>query len=275
MSDGLFSLDGRTVVITGASGFLGRAMSRAVLEHGARLVAMGRSERLDVECATWAREFGQSRVRACRVDMRDDAALERALGTLATEEQVDVLVNNAHALDAGSGFNVKEGALEQAGNDVWLRNLTSGVWWPALATRVLGSSMVERRRGSIINIASMYAIVAPSPRLYEGTSFLNPAAYSAAKSAMLALTRYTASFWGRFGVRANAIAPGPFSNTEEAGSNSVAGGDPFLDRLRERTCLGRTGVPRELAGPVVFLASDASSYITGHCLVADGGWTII
>ena len=107
MSDGLFSLDGRTVVITGASGFLGRAMSRAVLEHGARLIGMGRSERLDVECASWAREFGESRVRACRVDMKDDAAFERALDTIAAEEQVDVLVNNAHALDAASGFNVK------------------------------------------------------------------------------------------------------------------------------------------------------------------------
>lgn len=275
MASDPFSLEGRTVAITGAAGFLGRALSRAVLERGARLVALGRSERLDVECATWSREFGADRLRAVRADMRDDIALERVLRTLAADEAIDVLVNNAHALDHASGFNVPEGALENADKDVWMRNLVSGVWWPAITTRVVGEGMVTRGRGSIINIASMYGLVAPSPRLYEGTSFINPAPYSAAKAAMLALTRYTASFWGMHGVRANAIAPGPFSNTDEAGENSVGEGDPFLARLRARTSLGRTGRPQELAGPLVFLASDASSYVTGHCLVVDGGWTIV
>ena len=92
---------------------------------------------------------------------------------------------------------------------------------------------------------------------------------------LLALTRYTASFYGRHGVRANALVPGPFSNTEEAGPNAVSPDDPFLDRLRERTCLGRVGEPSELVGPLIFLASDASSYVTGHALVVDGGWTIV
>jgi gluconate 5-dehydrogenase len=120
----------------------------------------------------------------------------------------------------------------------------------------------------------MYALVAPSPRLYEGTSFINPPGYSASKAALLALTRYVASFWGPYGVRSNAILPGPFSNTEQDGPNSVRQGDAFLERLKARTCLGRTGRPEELVGALLFLASDASSYVTGQALVVDGGWTV-
>ena len=134
--------------------------------------------------------------------------------------------------------------------------------------------MKQHHRGSIINIATMYALVAPSPHLYEGTAFLNPPGYSAAKAGMVALTRYMASFWGPAGIRANAILPGPFSNTQDTGSNAVRGDEAFLDRLRQRTCLGRIGRPAELIGALLFLASDASSYMTGQTLVVDGGWTI-
>jgi gluconate 5-dehydrogenase len=117
--------------------------------------------------------------------------------------------------------------------------------------------------------------VSPDPRLYEGTDFVNPPGYSSAKAGMLAFTRYVASFWGSYGIRANAILPGPFSNTEEAGPNSVDPMDPFLMRLSAKTALGRTGQAHELAGALLFLASDASSYVTGHALAVDGGWTAI
>jgi gluconate 5-dehydrogenase len=271
----LFSLEGKTALLTGATGFLGRTMARALLENGARLVALGRSERLDVLAAEWAAEFGAGSVRARRVDMYDLDAFGRALDEMVADERVGVLVNNAHELGAQTGFNTPEGRLESAGFEQWMRNLTGGVYWAALTTRKVGGAMKARGGGSIVNVSTMYARVAPSPRLYAGTDFINPPGYSASKAALLALTRYTASFWGADGVRANAILPGPFSNTEEAGANSVGESDPFLERLKERTCLGRTGRPRELAGALLFLASDASSYVTGHELVVDGGWTII
>ena len=92
---------------------------------------------------------------------------------------------------------------------------------------------------------------------------------------MEALTRYTAAYWGRFGVRANALAPGPFSNTEESHEgNGVKADDPFLDRLKSRTCLGRVGRPEEFAGALLYLASDASAFTTGQVLGVDGGWTV-
>lgn len=271
----LFSLEGRTALLTGASGFLGRTLAEALLENGARVVALGRSERVEELAADWRARFGAGAASAHRIDMYDLEALAAVLDEIvAAEPALDVLVNNAHELGPRTGFNVPGAGLEDATVEQWSRNLTGGVLWAAVTTQRAGLRMKERRRGSIVNVATMYAAVAPSPRLYEGTEFINPPGYSAAKAALVALTRYTASFWGPHGVRANAILPGPFSNTADEGPNSVPPDDPFLDRLRERTALGRVGEPRELAGALLYLASDASSYVTGQSLLVDGGWTV-
>jgi gluconate 5-dehydrogenase len=271
----LFSLRGKTVVLTGASGYLGRTFSRAILENGARLVALGRSDRLIAEAAQWKQQFGADRVVAHQIDMYDVDAISALLEKIAVDEpSVDVLINNAHELGLKTGFNTPAGSLENASFDQWNRHFLSGVYWPALTVQKLGAKMTECRRGSIINISTMYALVAPSPALYAGTESLNPPGYSASKAALLALTRYIASFWGHYGVRANAILPGPFSNVEDKGENSVAENDPFLDRLKARTCLGRIGCPRELIGALLYLASDASTYVTGQSLSVDGGWSV-
>lgn len=271
----LFSLEGRTALLTGATGFFGRTFARTLLSNGARLIALGRSDRLDELSSEWARDFGAERVRSCKVDMYDLPAFSLVLDEIAAHEEVDVLINNAYELGPNTGFNTSDGALETATLDQWTRHFTSGIYWPALTVQKLGPGMKARRRGSIVNISTMYAVVAPDPRLYDGTKFLNPPGYSAAKAGTLAFTRYVASFWGAHGVRANAILPGPFSNTEEVGANSVDASDPFLGRLASRTCLGRPGRPQELAGALLFLSSDASTYVTGHALVVDGGWTVI
>jgi gluconate 5-dehydrogenase len=273
----LFRLDGKTAVLTGASGFLGRTFALALLANGARVVALGRSDRLHAEAKGWARDFGEDKIAVHQVDMYDVAALNALCERIAAEEQsIDVLINNAHELGAATGFNVPEGSLENSTFDQWQRNLQGGVYWAVQTTQRLGVRMKEQRRGSIINIATMYATVAPRPQLYEGTASLNPPGYSASKAALAAFTRYTASFWGREGVRANCISPGPFSNTEDvAGQNSVAEDSPFVQRLKGYTVLNRIGRPIELCGALLFLASDASSYVTGQNFNIDGGWTAV
>lgn len=276
-STSLFSLEGKTAVLTGASGFLGRTFAQVLLANGARVVALGRSERLKTEAAQWAHTFGAAKIAVHQIDMYDVAALNALCDAIVSEERsVDVLINNAHELGAATGFNVPEGSLENATFDQWQRNLQGGVYWAVQTTQRIGVKMKEQRRGSIINIATMYASVAPRPQLYEGTASLNPPGYSASKAALVAFTRYTASFWGRDGVRANCISPGPFSNTEDAaGQNSVTEESPFVQRLKGYTVLNRIGRPRELCGALLFLASDASSYVTGQNIAVDGGWTAV
>ena len=275
--DSLFSLAGKTAVLTGASGFLGRTFAMALLANGARVVALGRSARLLDEAQLWAGQYGPDKIAVHQIDMYNVSALNTLCDRIAAEEKsIDVLVNNAHELGAATGFNIPEGSLENATFDQWQRNLQGGVYWAVQTTQRLGLRMKQQRRGSIINIATMYASVAPRPQLYEGTASLNPPGYSASKAALVAFTRYTASFWGREGVRANCISPGPFSNTEDAtGQNSVAEDSPFVQRLKGYTVLNRIGRPSELCGALIFLAADASSYVTGQNLNVDGGWTAV
>ncbi len=271
----LFSLQGKVALLTGAAGFLGRTFAETLLANGAELVAIGRPPKLARQQQLWSEKYGPERVHCYFVDMFDLEALAKTLDVIAAHHAIDVLINNAHELAPSSGFNTPAGSLEQGTMDVWMRNLTAGVCWPALTVQRIGAGMKERGHGSIINISTMYAVVAPRPRMYEGTAFLNPPAYSASKAAMLSFTRYVASFWGQYGIRANAILPGPFSNTEDAGPNSVQAGDPFLEKLKANTCLGRIGQAADLAGALLFLASDASSYVTGQSIVVDGGWTAV
>ena len=262
----LFSLHGRTALVTGASGYLGRTMTAALRANGARVIALGRSERVE--------QLAADDVVARRVDMYDAEVFESELEELLDVERVDVLVNNAHELGTATGFNTPTGDLEHATQEQWERHFAS-VYWAALAIRKVGVGMRERNAGTIVNVSSMYGRVAPSPQLYDETSFGNPPGYGAAKAAIESLTRYVASYWGPYGIRANALVPGPFPNTGSTTENSVGSSDPFLDRLAARTCLRRPGRPEELVGPLLFLASDASSFVTGHSLVVDGGWTIV
>jgi NAD(P)-dependent dehydrogenase (short-subunit alcohol dehydrogenase family) len=274
----LFSLEGKTAVLTGASGFLGRTFALALLANGARVIALGRSDRLQTEARKWADQFGSDKIAVEQIDMYKAEELNQLCDRIAEREQsLDILVNNAHELGAATGFNIPEGSLENSSFDQWQRNLQGGVYWAVQTTQHLGIRMKQQGRGSIINIATMYASVAPRPQLYEGTTSLNPPGYSASKAALVAFTRYTASFWGTSGVRANCISPGPFSNTEDVGTgqNAVQEDSPFVTKLKGYTVLNRIGRPLELCGALLFLASDASTYVTGQNLNVDGGWTAV
>ena len=265
-----FRLDGRTVVLTGAAGFLGSALVRGLLEAGARVMLVSRSADLPETARRHADAYGASRVLWRQVDFSDAAALARAAREIA-REPVDVLINNAQDMSVASGFNAPAGRLERVGAAEWATAF-HGVEWAALMTQAVGAGMKRRRRGSIINIASMYGIVSPHPALYEGTALLNPVTYGPAKAALIALTRYVAAFWGQDGVRCNAVAPGPFPRSGPTSPDPAVA--EFLARVAARTLLGRVGLAEELVGPVLFLASDASSFVTGHTLVVDGGWTV-
>jgi len=265
-AESLFSLEGKTVLLTGASGHLGKKIAETVLTNGAKLIAMGRSLIRTHACVEkWRDRYGNKHVDPVQVDMYDLPELAKVLDYLVGMGPIDVLINNAHDLNEAAGFNTPSGTIENATPEQWDKHFAA-VHWAAMTTQKIGAGMKDRGRGSIINISTMYAEVAPNPQLYEGTEFMNPPGYSAAKAALLALTRYTASFWGPHGIRANAILPGPFPKDVQ--------NPTFLKRLKERTCLRRVGKPQDLAGVLLFLASDASSYVTGQAISVDGGWAV-
>jgi len=258
------------VVLTGGAGFLGSVLAQGFLEAGARIVLLSRSDALAGLAKRYASTYGAARIDWQRVDFRNRSALAKAAQAIAQRERIDVLVNNAQDMSVASGFNDATGTLERAGPSQWGTTF-SAVEWAALMIQAVGEGMKERSQGSIINIASMYGVVSPSPALYSGTRYLNPVTYGPSKAALIALTKYVAAFWGPHGVRCNAVAPGPFPKSGSASRDKAV--TTFLDRVASRTLLGRVGRAEELVGPVLFLACDASSFVTGHTLMVDGGWT--
>ncbi len=264
----IFSLEGKTAVVTGAAGYFGDSFCRALLDFGCTVILLGRGDKIANKTNEYKLAYGADKVYYKLVDFYDDERFREALTEVIAEHEVDILVNNAYEFGPNTGF-ASDGRLASIPKEKFMRSMESGVWWPVLATQVLGEQMQARKTGSIINISSMYGIVSPSPHLYEGTTSFNPASYGAAKAALVHLTKYTATWLGEHGVRCNAIAPGAFPNLESA-SNAP---DPrILERLNRSTVLGRTGHASELQGILVFLASDASSYVTGETISVDGGW---
>jgi len=270
----IFGISSRCILITGASGFFGRYISRTFLEVGAKVILLGRSRSLLEQTEKYYREFGKERVFSFQVDFYKRKEFENTIKEIVRDFDIDILVNNAYDLSEKTGFNTPLGHLEGITYSEWKSAFESGIYWAALTTQVVGKRMIKKGNGSIINISSMYGIVAPDPRLYQDTEFFNPPTYSVNKAGIIALTRYTASFWGRYGIRCNAVLPGPFSNVETEGPNSVVPNNPFLEKLKQNTVLNRIGHPNDLRGILIFLACDASSYITGQAIVIDGGWTI-
>jgi len=253
--DPLFSVSGKVALVTGSTGHLGTVIVNTLREYGAEVIGVYRDESKKPDLA-----------RTLKMDMytRDSYEL---LPEFAKENPIDILINNAHEMNKDTGFNVEYDMLEHYDPWQWWRNEVGGLSFPAALISAFGSGMKERGYGNIINISTMYALVAPSPALYHNTDYMNPPAYSAVKAGLLSLTRYVASFWGKYGIRCNAILPGAFPKSQAD--------QAFIKRLSDRTCLGRVGRPEELAGPIIFLASEASSYMTGQALTIDAGWGII
>lgn len=271
MANPLFDLRGRVAVVTGALGLIGREHCGALADAGAAVVVTD----LDgAACAAFARTLpapGEGAHLGIGADITDPGSL-RALreALLHAAGRLDVLVNNAAINDKfeNPAKAADESRFENYPLHLWRASLEVNVTGTFLCSQILGTVMAERGSGSIINVASTYGMVAPDQSLYrkpDGTqSFYKTAAYPTTKGAVLAFTKFLAAYWGRSGVRVNALSPGGVENAQD---------EYFVRAYAARTPMGRMAAPTDYRGAVVFLASDASAYMTGANLVVDGGWT--
>jgi NAD(P)-dependent dehydrogenase (short-subunit alcohol dehydrogenase family) len=265
-----FSLEGKVAVVTGALGLLGREHCRALLSAGAAVMATdldaARLDELALELSVDAPD--RVAVQVADITLEGDVdALVRA--TLGRFRRVDALVNNAAIDDKVSELaSPEESRFEHYSLERFQASLAVNVTGTFLCSQRFGRIMGEQRSGSIVNVASTYGLVAPQQDLYRrpdgSQAFWKGPAYPTSKAAVLGFTRYLAAYFGPRQVRVNALCPG----------GVYAGQDPhFRDGYAARTPLGRMAERHDYRGAVVFLASDASSYMTGAALVVDGGWT--
>jgi 2-deoxy-D-gluconate 3-dehydrogenase len=265
-----FSLEGRTALVTGGAGLLGRQFTRALGEAGAGVVVAD----LDYEAArTHAQRLNDVGLRAIPVgvDVTSPESVSEMVDSAVSEySSLDVIVNSAaldpkfdpENLDAQSN-----NAFETYPLETWKKAMDVNLTGLFLACQAAARQMLIQEHGVIINICSTYGLVGPDQRLYEraeGHRQYKPVYYTVSKAGVLGLTRYLATYYAGKPIRVNALTPGGVYNQHD---------DDFLKAYSARTVMGRMAEPDEMSGAIVFLASEASSYMTGANLIVDGGWT--
>ncbi|HQH27889.1 MAG TPA: SDR family oxidoreductase [Oligoflexia bacterium] len=264
-----FSVKDRVVVVTGGLGQLGRQFCLTLLENGAKVAVFDALADEDRIAARFGDAKNNPSILFCKVDITKRASIEEALDGVKRKWGAPFgLVNNA-ALDSPPNAPAEEnGPFETYPEASWDKVMEVNVKGVMLCCQVIGGEMARAGRGSIVNISSIYGNVSPDQRIYDyrrkkGAEFFKPVAYSASKSALLNLTRYLATYWSKQGVRVNTLTfAGVFNNQDEQ----------FLENYCQKVPLGRMAREDEYNGAVLFLMSDASSYMTGSNMVIDGGW---
>lgn len=264
----LFSLENKTVIVTGACGLLGRQHCKALAAAGANVVAID----LNADAVeALAEQLGEQHT-GLKVSVVNKNELETACNfILNVYGSIDVLVNNAAINDMfeNPAMAAEQSKFENYPLDMWESSLKVNVTGTFLPAQVFGKVMAAQGKGSIINIASTYGVVGPDQSIYrngEDQTFFKSPSYPTTKGAILNFTRFLAAYWGSKGVRVNTLSPGGVQNGQD---------DWFVKNYSYKTALGRMAQPDDYHGAVVFLASDASRYMTGANLIVDGGWTAV
>ena len=254
----LFDLTGKRALITGSTGHLGSAMARALAEAGASVVATSRDLARAEAVAAALPSPGGARHFAAAFDQMAPGDLDgQFAAAVEMAGPIDVLVNNGHEAEGADWTNITP--------EQFTRQLANATGYFVLA-RLLRNHVVERNSaGSIVLLGSMYGLVGSYPDAYAAVCAASPVAYHTLKGGIVHMSRHLGVYWAKDKVRVNCLSPGPFP--PERISRTL------VERLRTKSPMGRMGIPSELKGAIVFLASDASSYMTGQNLVIDGGWT--
>lgn len=263
----LFSLKNKVAIVTGALGLIGREHCKALSEAGANVVVADLNE---AKCEEFAKTLSTKSIGFSLDVTKKDSIQNLSDNVLKRFGHINILVNNAAINDM---FEDPKAATEQSKFEnypleLWQKSIDVNLTGVFLCSQIFGTEMAKQKSGSIINIASTYGITAPDQSLYiekDGTqSFFKPPAYSATKGAIIMFTKYLAAYWGKDGVRVNTLTPGGVENNQD---------EFFIKKYSSKTPLRRMATPTDYKGALIFLASDASNYMTGANLIVDGGWT--
>lgn len=248
----------RNIIVTGGYGYLGSAISESLAEHGANVYVIGRN--LDRFNEAFKSSRNKSRINFLNGDIASTESLQNSFDQLYQKAgRIDGIINNAFYAKGQSPENMDR----EDFNYTIDGSLTAVFESIKLSIPFLSSD------ASIVNVSSMYGMVAPDFQAYtDNPQFLNPPHYGAAKAGVIQLTKYYASYLCGKGIRVNSVSPGPFPNYE------IQKNEKFIEELKKRTLLNRIGLPNELAGVFVFLMSESSKFITGQNFTVDGGWTV-
>ncbi len=254
----LFLMKNKVVVITGGAGYLGSAMVEGLLEFGAKVIVIDVANKKPEEIVKNGKTYPELFSVEC--DVSSTKSIKNTFKMINDKfGKIDVLVNCA---SYGAG-----GTIESMSDEAWFRGVDGSLGTVFRCIREIAPYMTKNGGGSIINIASMYGIVSPDPRIYGTSGQNNPPNYGAAKAGVIQLTRYAAGHLAYKNIRVNSVTPGPFPSPVKLPP------EEFMNNLKNKTMLGRVGKPRDIVGAVILLASDASSFMTGTNIVVDGGWT--
>jgi NAD(P)-dependent dehydrogenase (short-subunit alcohol dehydrogenase family) len=268
VTDTLFRLDNQIAVVTGACGKLGPVWAQALLHAGAHVAALELPGAPESEAYRTVADQAGGQLRRFDCDVTSRVSIEGAVDACVRQiGEPTILVNNA-GVDQPPDSGGNRSRIEDWPTDQFRRMVEVNLLGSFQVTQIVGGRMAARGSGSIVNIGSLYASVSPDQRFYDHLSgalpFLKSPAYGASKAAVVNMTAYFATLWGPHGVRVNTLSPGGV----QAGQD-----DQFRAKYCARVPLERMAEPHDLKGPLVFLASSASSYVTGHELRVDGGFT--
>lgn len=268
MNNDIFDICGRVICITGGLGQLGQQFTGELVKRGAKVAILDLPESAE-EVLTPYNDV-QDSVLYISVDITNKKSIEKSLNTVISHWGVPHAIINNAALDSPPGSPAEEnGPFETYPEESWDKVMEVNAKGVFLTSQIFGGAMAKEGRGVIINICSTYGLVSPNQNIYEyrrknGEEFYKPVAYSASKSALLNLSRYLATYFAPKGVRVNLISPGGVFNDQD---------EEFLKEYCPKVPMERMANADEYNGAIVFLVSDASSYMTGSNLVIDGGWT--
>lgn len=255
-----FDLTGRLIWAPGGAGLLGSAVCRALAEHGAHVVVSDVRHDNALKLADSLKEEGL-KAEALELDVgREESITSCCQSIVAKHQRIDACVNMT--------FRYVKSTWDKMTTAEWEHGMRVSLTGAFLITRECGKVMQSQGRGSIVHFSSMYGVVAPDPRMYPPPMAPNPIDYGAAKAGVSQIVRYMACALAEKNVRVNGIVPGPFPYPWSQQKD-----DDFMTRLKSKVPMGRFGNADEIAGAVVFLCSDAASYVTGTQIVVDGGWT--